>query len=89
MMPTCRDVSRSIAAGQVERLPFLRRLLLTLHVSVCGRCARFARELRRIGEAARARWEPGAEDRETLDRLERVVFQHLPHDGDRRDDPPV
>jgi len=56
---------------------------------MCGRCARFARELRRIGQAARTRWELGAEDRETLDRLERVVFQHFPPDGDRRDDPPV
>ncbi len=89
MMPTCRDVSRLIAAGEVESLPFSRRLLVTLHVSMCGRCARFARELRRIGEAARGRWQSGAEERVTLDRLERVVFQHLPHDGDGRDDSPV
>ncbi len=89
MMPTCRDVSRSIAAGDTDRLTPFRRLLVGLHVRMCGRCARFARELRRIGQAARTRWELGAEDRETLDRLERVVFQHFPHDGDRRDDPPV
>jgi len=85
MMPTCRDVSRRIATGEVESLPFSRRLLVTLHVSMCGRCARFARELRRIGEAARARWKPDPADRETLDRLERVVLQHLPQDGDRGD----
>ncbi len=89
MMPRCRDVSRWIASDEIERLPTAKRLLLALHVSMCGRCARFARELRRIGQAARTRWAPSAQDREALDRVERVVFQHFPHDGDRRDDPPV
>jgi hypothetical protein len=89
MMPTCRDVSRSIAAGDVDCLPIFRRLLVGLHVRMCGRCARFARELRRIGQAARTRWSPTAQDREALDRVERVVFQHFFPDGERRDDPPV
>jgi hypothetical protein len=89
MMPTCRQVSRLIAAGDVESLPFHRRLWVTLHVSMCGRCARFTRELRRIGEAARARWALGTEDRETVDRLEQVVLRQLSQDVDRRGDSPA
>lgn len=83
MMPTCREVSRLIATGEVESLPLLKRLLLTLHTSMCGRCARFARELRRISQAARARWQSGAVDRQTLDRLEHAILRHLPEDGER------
>ena len=77
MMPTCRNVSRLIAAGEVESLPLLRRLSIKLHVSMCRHCARFARELRRIGEAARMQWSARGEDSEVIARLERSVLADL------------
>ena len=73
MMPTCREVSRVIAADEVQHLPRSRRWLVVLHLSMCGRCARFARELRRIGEAARSLWSLQREDQEIAERLERAL----------------
>jgi hypothetical protein len=86
MMPMCRDISRWVAADEVERLPFAKRLLLTLHLGMCGRCARFARELRRIGEAARMRWNIAEEDQEVIARLERSVLENIGDAADGRDD---
>ncbi len=86
MMPMCRDISRWVAADEVDSLPFAKRLLLTLHLSMCGRCARFARELRRIGEAARMRWNIAAEDHEVIARLERSVLENIGDATDGRSD---
>jgi hypothetical protein len=86
MMPMCRDISRWVAADEVERLPIAKRLLLTLHLSMCGRCARFARELRRIGEAARMRWNITAEDHEVIARLERSILENIGDATDGRND---
>lgn len=60
-MPTCRELTEALAGDGLASLPWPRRLLARLHLARCELCARFARQLQRIGEALRASWAPAAD----------------------------
>lgn len=53
MMPTCKEVSRLLASGELETAPAARRIFTRLHLLMCDDCSRYAKELRQLGEAAR------------------------------------
>jgi hypothetical protein len=84
-MPTCRDVSHLIGAD-TGRLRLFTRLLISLHVRMCGRCARLARELRRIGDAPPSPHGSPAEDAQAIARLERLAVANIGGATDGRDD---
>ena len=48
----CKDVSRLISQAQDVRLPFLARLRVRLHLSLCAMCSRFEAQLKFLREAA-------------------------------------
>lgn len=55
-MPSCRELSETLAGEGLSSLPWHRRLTATAHLLHCDVCARFARQLERIGEALRVSW---------------------------------
>lgn len=54
-LPPCREVTEAVARGEMDDAPLLRRLAVSLHLALCGLCARYARQLRLLGQAARLR----------------------------------
>ena len=76
-MPSCREVTRAITAGELEKAPFRQRLGLRLHVMLCRHCRRYARQIRAIGMAAREilRRPIGAD--ESLERLRAALLSRI------------
>jgi hypothetical protein len=52
-MLTCNEVSHDIASDALDGAPWRRRMAVRLHLVMCDRCRRFAKELRALGDAAR------------------------------------
>ena len=52
-MPTCKEVSRAVAADELLAAGWRKRLQIRLHLFMCGPCRRYARQIRHIGTAAR------------------------------------
>jgi hypothetical protein len=85
MMPSCREVTRLLASGEVEISPAVQRILtrlhlLRLHLLMCDDCRRYSRELRQLGETAReALRSPLDPDR--LAALERAIVDRAQRQG--------
>jgi hypothetical protein len=43
MMPSCKEVSRLLASGEVDTAPAVRRILTRLHLLMLRDCTRFSR----------------------------------------------
>ncbi len=84
MMPSCREVSRLLASGEVDTAPPMRRILIRLHLMMCDECTRYSRELRQLGETARQALR-SALDPERLAGLERAILERAK--GDPPDQP--
>jgi predicted anti-sigma-YlaC factor YlaD len=83
---TCREVSRAVAADELERAGLWQRLGVRLHLLMCRHCRRYAAQLRAIGETARELFRGETEDRGRIERLRRAVQQaRPPGDGDAED----
>jgi hypothetical protein len=50
VMPSCRDISQLISAGMDRHLPLRKRLSIRLHVSMCGFCHRYEKQLHLLRE---------------------------------------
>ena len=75
-MPNCREVARALAGGELEVLPWRRRLLVRLHLRMCEHCGRFARQLGLISEALTRAW-TAKPDPGTLDGAQRRILAAL------------
>jgi len=74
-MPTCREVSRAVASGELERAGFWEGLGLRLHLLMCRHCRRYARQLRAIGQAARDLVAQAPAEQATVDRLRDAILR--------------
>lgn len=75
MMPTCREVTGLIAAGEIESASMMSRLRIRLHLAMCAHCARFARQLRVIAQAVREAWAPRPQA--DVEDLKRRILERL------------
>lgn len=50
VMPSCRDISKLISDGMDRNLPLRKRLSIRLHVSMCGFCRRYEKQLHLLHE---------------------------------------
>jgi len=76
MMPSCREVSRAVASGELEQSGLWKRLGARLHLLMCRHCRRYARQIRAIGEATRELFkETAAADHATVDRLRKAILR--------------
>lgn len=81
MMPTCKEVTRLLASGELEAAGLTRRILVRLHLLMCNDCGRYARELRGLGKVAREAFRQPL-DAERLAALERAILERAPTKGD-------
>ncbi len=72
-MPTCREVSRLIASGDLAGQSPLRRLAVRLHLLGCDHCRRYARQLKVIAAAARRLMSVDPLDPARVARLEKAI----------------
>jgi Putative zinc-finger len=49
----CKDITRLVSQSQDAPLPWLQRLRVRVHLSMCAACARFEAQMRFLREAAR------------------------------------
>jgi len=82
-MPSCREVTRTIADGSLEEASALRRLGVRMHLLLCRHCWRYARQIRAIGMAAREMLGRPSDEEESLERVRRALLESLePPEGD-------
>lgn len=75
-MPSCREVTRLLASGEVERAPALKRILTRVHLLMCDDCRRYSRELRGLAEMAREALRTPV-DPVRLAALERAILERM------------
>jgi hypothetical protein len=80
MMPTCREVTRLLASDQLEGTALAKRILTRLHLRMCSDCARYAKELKVLGEVVREALRSPL-DQSRLAALERAVLERGGADG--------
>ncbi len=77
-MMTCHDVSTLVSTGGLPDAPFLRKLVVRMHLAMCRHCRAFRRQLETIAGAARAAGL--AFERELPQDFESTIVQRLrPH----------
>lgn len=52
-MPSCQEVTKKLAEGEFENIPWHTRLSVRIHLSMCRHCTRFARQLMMIAQTFR------------------------------------
>jgi anti-sigma factor RsiW len=72
---SCREVTRSIAADELETSTLGRRLQVRLHLLMCRHCRRYAAQMRAIGQAAREIFRPAPDEKATVDRLRDAILK--------------
>ena len=79
-MLACKEVTRIVAAEELDEAGWKRRLAVRLHLLMCWHCRRYAAQLRAIGEAARSilGTRPEDQDSEAIERLERAILAPSP-----------
>ena len=63
--PRCRDITRLLSQAMDRPLPWHRRLLIRLHLTVCMWCERYAEQLRSLRVFSRFFPERGCEHGDT------------------------
>ena len=52
-LPNCKEAHQMVLAAQDRPLPLYRRVLLRLHLGICGHCANFRQQIDLIRAAIR------------------------------------
>lgn len=73
-MPTCREVTRTVASGSLGEASFLQRIGFRMHVMMCRHCRRYARQIRALGMAARELLTRPSGERESFERLRKALL---------------
>lgn len=78
-IPCCRDLSRLVAADELARASWTKRLCARIHLLLCRPCRAYCDEIRTIGLAARKRY---ADDdaRKNADEVLARLLAAGPHD---------
>ena len=74
-MLACKEVTRIVAAEELDEAGWNRRLAVRLHLLMCRHCRRYAAQLRAVGKAARNIWGTRQADSEAIERLERAILK--------------
>jgi len=88
-MPTCKEVSRSIAADELSTAGWRQRLSTQIHLLMCRHCRRYSRQLRAIGEAARNLLSDTPQDPGSRERLRSSILDQIPSGTQKNSDPRV
>ena len=86
-MLRCNDVSKIIAADELEGASWTRKLAVRMHILMCAHCRRYERQLKEIARAAKSvlGGRDSDPDPEVTRHLEAKILDKLP----KGDDPPA
>lgn len=87
-MLSCKEVATALASGEAERGGLRGRLAIRWHLLLCAACRTYARQMRRLGEAARSLLGREPTDPAALARLEEELVARC-RAGDRNADTPL
>ncbi len=76
-MLKCKDLSRLVAAEEIEELGFMGRMELKFHLFMCQHCRNYVAQIRCIGQGARDLAAESAGDEQQVQRLEKKICDHL------------
>lgn len=82
MMPSCREISRVVASGELEQAGFWKGLGMRLHLSMCRHCRRYSKQLHAIGRTAQELFGETPADKATVDRLREAILRDRQADAD-------
>jgi len=74
-MMTCREVSTLVSTGRLAEEPFVRRLAVWVHLSMCRHCRAFRRQIRTLARVA-GRVAAGFAEEPSRD-LEKTIINRL------------
>jgi hypothetical protein len=76
-MLKCNDLSRLVAADEIEEFGFMQRVELKFHLFMCRHCRNYVAQIRSIGQGARDLAAESAPDDEQVQHLEKKICDHL------------
>lgn len=88
-MLTCKEASRTIAADELSTVGWRQQLAVKFHLLICRHCRRYARQMRRIGEAAKEVFGDQTAEPEARDRLRSAILDKIPPPDHNDSDSPV
>ncbi len=76
-MPNCKEVSTILAGDGLEGAGPGKRLSVWFHLLMCRYCRRYARQIRSIGDMARAKYggRPTPEEAARLERMKEALLK--------------
>ncbi len=72
-MLRCNEVAMILASDQLQDAGWMRRLSLRMHLAMCRRCRRYAKQIALLGDQARRMWTATAADESALQRIEETL----------------
>ena len=79
-MLKCKDLSKLVAADEIEDFGLMQRLELKFHLFMCRHCRNYVAQIRSIGQGARDLAADHEPDRDRLQRMEKKICDHICHD---------
>ena len=74
-MVSCKEYATAVSSGELERAGLSKRLSMALHWLICKYCRAYARQMRRLGDAARHLFGKTPPNPEALERLEEELAE--------------
>jgi hypothetical protein len=88
-MLTCKEVAGAIAADELVCASWLRRLSVRFHLLMCTHCRRYARQIRKIGEAVRTLVSSETADSTSREQLRVSILERISTDNRTGQDEPT
>jgi anti-sigma factor ChrR (cupin superfamily) len=86
-MPTCKEVSRSIASDELSAAGWRQRLSTQIHLLMCRHCRRYSHQIRAIGEAARGILSDTTPDSGSRERLRSSILDQISSSAEKDSEP--
>ncbi|MFH2204481.1 MAG: hypothetical protein ABIJ96_15300 [Elusimicrobiota bacterium] len=80
ILTNCRELARRSTNGEFDNASWITKLIVRMHLMMCGSCARYSRQLERISQAVCAQAERSV-DPEKLVLLRRRINDRLTRSG--------
>lgn len=52
-LPSCQEMSRRYARGELDNASWFFRIMVRLHLAMCEHCGRYMKQIRLLGKAVR------------------------------------
>ena len=73
MMLKCSEISRLVAADEIEEFGFMKRMEMKFHLFMCKHCRNYVAQIRAIGRGARNLADADEPDPGNLAKIEKKI----------------